>query len=668
MKHYVSLFVAALVLSLATQFSAAAPSHTIASHVGAATSISSIKITSGSNVCNVTTDATGIQNPSPNNYTVNGATFGGTCATGILPPPPPPPPSAGTVYYVLPNGGSSVQCNGLANVPYSGTGTNQACAWATPMIALPAPPYGGTVATPLHGGDTLMIGPGQYMIGYGLGSNMGVGNCNTGALSDCRMSPVPSGTATQPTRIIGSCSAQTQLWGTQGNYALLNLTKANNVEVGCLEITDHSSCIVNHCSGSSGCTPPTGTAIPNACPKLTPYNPANTFAGNGIVASDSSNVYLHDLNIHGLGNEGVRSGRLTNWNMLRVRIYANGFGGWDGDIRNGDKSADTSDHGYMDFTDSEIGFSGCGEYYPLPATNAVYGCWGQNEAGYGDGLGTGPTSGNWNFQNVWVHHNSQDGLDLLYGDGTNTVVMNRVRSEGNAGNQLKISGTSTISNSVIIGNCAYLYDPANMGAGWMDAGDMCRAGGDAIAVVPGSNTPLNPPVNIEIVNSTITGQGNGLVVIGSGGNAGSHVKILSNVFYGQQNWRDTLSGFPDQAGSVYIYNSPLSGITASNNVIWNTKDAGTTTVPCTPIPGMACKDPLLTIEALTNFNPMPLATSPLIAGTTAINSTAYDFYNVHRPTNRNGVWGYDIGAVQYVAAPTAPVNSAKKPAKKAVKK
>ncbi|MGH7745470.1 MAG: hypothetical protein ACREQ5_11855, partial [Candidatus Dormibacteria bacterium] len=120
------------------------------------------------------------------------------------------------------------------------------------MTALPAPPYGGTVKTPLQGGDTLLIAPGQYQIGYGVAPADGSRNCNTGALANCTLSPVPSGSSAQPTRILGTvCTGggQPQLWGSNGAYTLLNLTGSSNVEVGCLELTDHSSCIQNHCLG-----------------------------------------------------------------------------------------------------------------------------------------------------------------------------------------------------------------------------------------------------------------------------------------------------------------------------------------------------------------------------------------------------------------------------------
>ena len=37
--------------------------------------------------------------------------------------------SQGTTYYVRSDGGSTDQCNGLADAAYPGSGTNQPCAW-----------------------------------------------------------------------------------------------------------------------------------------------------------------------------------------------------------------------------------------------------------------------------------------------------------------------------------------------------------------------------------------------------------------------------------------------------------------------------------------------------------------------------------------------------------
>ncbi|MFC5595526.1 hypothetical protein, partial [Lysobacter niastensis] len=65
-------------------------------------------------------------------------------------------------FFVRTDGGDATQCNGKADAPYSGSGTGQNCAWKHPYFALP------NSGTPrIAGGDTLYIGSGEYMIGYG---------------------------------------------------------------------------------------------------------------------------------------------------------------------------------------------------------------------------------------------------------------------------------------------------------------------------------------------------------------------------------------------------------------------------------------------------------------------------------------------------------------------
>jgi hypothetical protein len=460
----------------------------------------------------------------------------------------------GTTYYVRTDGGTAVQCTGLANAAYPGSGSHRACAWSGPMVALPPPPIYGQLGVPLiHGGDTLIIGAGSYMVGYGA---PGAGSCNTGVAYACTMAPLPSGPSpSQPTKILGNsydsgCHKAPELWGTQRVYTVLGLSGSSNIEVGCLEITDHSACIENHCQIAGSCH-----GEIDRCRRDT--YPFGTWAENGLVASDSHAVYLHDLDIHGLANDGVRAGRLTDWTVDRVKIIGNGFAGWDGDISNGDKSVDTSNHGTIRFHHGEIGYNGCGERYP---GGQIYGCWGQEEGGYGDGLGTGRTGGNWVFEDMYVHHNTQDGLDLLYADGTGSITMNRVRAEGNAGNQLKVAGNAVIANTTVTGDCAYFSTPQHVGAGDMQASDACRASGDAIAAA------LSDGHTTEIRDSTLTGQG-GCLVTGSGGGPDAVLKLTDNTLTGQPRWDDKAR----LTCGYFLYESKAK-IVANGNRLLNVKD------------------------------------------------------------------------------------------------
>jgi len=224
-----------------------------------------------------------------------------------------------TTYYVRPDGGTAEQCTGLVDVAYPGSGTGQACAWDHIFRALPPD---GTVL--LSGGDTLIVGAGSYRMGWGApGADSDGDTCASDFRWGCYMPPLPSGPdPAHPTRILGQgwdsgCVDPPELWGAERPDIMLNLTDASNVELGCLEVTDHSGCVEFHSGGL-------------ACERDTA--PYGDWAPVGLQAEDSSEVWLHDLDIHGLAAVGIHAGRLHDWTVERVRLAANGAAGWDGDL------------------------------------------------------------------------------------------------------------------------------------------------------------------------------------------------------------------------------------------------------------------------------------------------------------------------------------------------
>jgi hypothetical protein len=414
-------------------------------------------------------------------------------------------PQAAT-YYVRPDGGDSDQCTGLVDAPYPGSGTGQPCAWDHPFRALP--PAG---ASRIGGGDTLVIGAGSYPMGYGAPGDDG---CEADASWDCTMAPVPAGPdAAHPTRVLGAGwdaggPDPPELWGTERANHVLNLESASNVEIACLEITDHSGCVEFHTGGL-------------ACERDTP--PFGPWAADGLVAADAEDVRLAHLDIHGLAVAGVRAGRLANWAVEDVRIAGNGWVGWDGDIE-----GDDANSGTLSFLRWVVEWNGCGETYPggEPA-----GCWAQTAGGYGDGVGTGDTGGDWIIIASSFLHNTSDGLDLLYHSLGGRVVLDRVRAEGNAGNQVKITGQATITNSVLVGNCAFFQ-----GQPFTYDVDPCRALGNTLEVV------YTGGEQVSIVNSTFYGQGDGLIGGGpreDGQCDGSEGLVArNNVFRGDEDFFD----------------------------------------------------------------------------------------------------------------------------------
>lgn len=457
--------------------------------------------------------------------------------------------SAATTYYVRSDGGTAAQCTGKADAPYSGNGSGRACAWAHPFIALPPSSPEHRLAPRIAGGDTLVIGPGSYMMGVGATpeGSPEMSACFGGYATDCRMQPLPPGPDAQhKTRLLGAgwdegCKKPPTLWGTRGEYVIVDLARSSNSVVGCLELTDRSACIQNHCR-LDNCTG--GAQQIDRCP-----DNEGTWARTGLMATDAENVELFDLNIHGL-SQGVHAGRIKDWNVERVRLWANSFAGWNADVSN-DGTASANNAGTLRFRQLEIAWSGCSERYP---SGEIYGCWGQQEGGYGDGFSTGRSGGRWIFEDSHIHHNTQDGLDLLYLDASGSVVMRRVRAEANAGNQLKASGDVTIVDSVVDGNCA-----AFRGVGNMQEGDQCRADGGAIAIA------LMDGKRSTVERTQVSGEG-GCLIVGSGGGKEAVLVLRDNVLTGRPRWDDKNA----LACGYYLYESG-GRVEASGNRISNVK-------------------------------------------------------------------------------------------------
>lgn len=511
----------------------------------------------------------------------------------------PPAAAQGVTYYVRPDGGSAEQCTGLVNAAYPGSGVNQPCAWDHPFRGLP--PLG---APRIAGGDTLLIAAGSYRMGYGAA---GAEACDAGGAFDCLMSPIPGGPdAAHPTRILGDSQNPPELWGAERPWFILNLTDASNVEIGYLEITDHSGCVESHSGGL-------------ACERDNP--PYGDWAGYGLHAEDSANVYLHDLNIHGLAAGGVHAGRLTGWTVERVRIAGNGWVGWDGDLWDefGDSNAGT-----LTFRRLTVEWNGCGETWPgeQPA-----GCWGQSAGGYGDGLATGESGGRWVFEDSLIRYNTSDGLDFLYirAPGS-SITLRRTKVEGNAGNQVKTyRGPFTLENSILVGNCGFFA-----GQPFTHNVDACRALGDALAL------GLTAGDQVTVTNNTLTGEGDCLVTAEcyGGCNGSERARLRNNIFQGQT---DFLQPF-EKTCLVYQETFPADPFDVDYSLIADVKHD-----LCPGSHDLCSVGPGLASTAADSFDAHLLAGSPAINAGLASVAPAGDFDGRARDAQP------DIGAYEYAA-------------------
>jgi hypothetical protein len=543
------------------------------------------------------------------------------------------PSYAATTYYVRPDGGTATQCTGKTDAPYSGSGTAQACAFKHPFWAIA--PIGNN-PTKMVGGDTLIIDGSQgipYVIGLGAPNTTDTAKCHSSWPWDCQMRPVPSGpSATAPTRILGKgwntgCTKPPQLYGRERQRQIFNLTRSSNVEMQCLEITDHSDCMN---------PPPSGST--KGCDRSS--YPYGDWSDWGIIASDSSNVLLKNVNIHGLAHGGIYAGRLKDWTLDSVKIVANGFVGWDGDI-----GADVSSNsGTISFNKTTIAYNGCGETYP---GKTPYSCFSQSQTGYGDGIGTAKTGGNWIFTNSDVSHNTSDGIDLLYHNGLGTISINRVRAEGNAGNQIKTSTNTTIANSIIIGNCTYFRNnPITFNSATFDH---CRAFGNALSV------NFRAGVKVSITNSTILSNGDGLILSsGSGCNGTESLYSRNNIFLGRPDYNGgDVSGLYYASGATGNGDGACAAVKLNDDysIIYGTKYLSS---DCTGKAHSKCVDPKMT-EPLVSYytgnayRVAPQSISPARNMATVLTGASSLDYNNF---NRGSTW--DIGAWEYGSVPSTP--------------
>jgi len=444
-----------------------------------------------------------------------------------------------TTYFVRTDGGDARQCTGRADAAYPGTGTVRACAWKNPDIALPA-----SGSSPMAGGDILLIAAGTYEIG-----------------NDGEMQPIPSGRSPAvPTRILGKPGAMPKLLGVGGVHRVLSLDGSSNVEIGNLEITDNSDCIYKHSSPRVACTS------------------AMQWARVGLYARASSNVWLHDLNIHGLAARGINAGGLTDWTLERIKLNKNGRAGWDGNV-----GADGSNSGRMTIRGIEVGWNGCGERV---ATGEPWACWAQQAGGYGDGFGTTDTSGRWLIEDAYVHHNTSDGLDLRYMDGANAtnVTLRRIHAVANAGNQVKVKGNSLIENSVLVGYCSFFKNRF-----FMADKDLCRADGSTLQLVLTGNDTAT------VRHNTIAGEG--AAQIGhSEGDASDRIFVRDNLVIGFPYFRSPTSLSAFNAGKSRAAKH-LAG-----NMAWSVRDC--------PADTNCRANPKLSNMSLAAFDARPIKGSP----------------------------------------------------------
>lgn len=548
-------------------------------------------------------------------------------------------------YFIHPDGGDKEHCSGLSSQPFSPTIENQECALKH-IFELLGPEHntvninGGDIITLLNNDDGSQA---EYRMGYH--DDYILDKCHLGWAYSCNLPSLPAGTAENPTIIRGEnwnngCEIPPQLWGSNRASSIFKLIDTQHIELSCLEITDHSSCITAHGHPDKSLV----------CDRAEPYT--KLFADTGIYMEDSSDITLTDVTVKGLST-GIKAGRVSDVKLLRTNLYANSSAGWNGDIY-GD---DDSNSGKIEFIDSAITFSGCGLIYNPGANDHghPHACARQDIGGYGDGIGTGDTGGDWIFDNTQILYNNSDGIDLLYHQGEGDIIIKNSRIEGNGGNQVKVTGNTQLINNVIISNCGWnSRQAASLGA----EGTNCRAGGAALSI-----SWAHPDDKAILINNTVLSEGDCIMGTGDRTEIGAQnqgLYIVNNIFYGVTDFRQ------EWENSCLLYRSathPYKQI--HNNIIHQVKGYES-----------PCEDFATNIPSGNNANAGPcsiasggffddsdysIATNPHFLKTEiGIKHTAYDLPTLMAETNKpypqdNGSSVYNAGYGGTVAGIAVPL-------------
>lgn len=544
--------------------------------------------------------------------------------------------NAATTWYVRLDGGTPTQCDGTHYAAYPGTGSAQPCSLSHPAYVLGA---GGSSL--IAGGDTLIVddinhstnAQAQYAIGYGM---PGTSGCSSSFPYACLLNDVPSGIdATHPTRILGvnyntGCSTKPQLWGNEGVLQILHVSGKSNLDIECLEMTDHSNCGFR-----------TGA---HQCSEAYPAD-VGGYGRDGITGAFIKNLTLKNVDIHGLAYEGMNLGDLDGTNYFdHVNLDGNHFSGWDADERSnqGGNGSYMKTGAIVNVNYVKTRFSGCAEVYPRTSSfnTADYGdCTDQQASGYGDGWGSYLTIGStFNITNSEWSHNSSDGLDALYGDPSNIINIDKSDFEGNVGNQLKFTaGAVKVTNSILVSNCDYLANTNKI----FNTGTFtsCRANGTPISAVPGPNNNWSF-INNSVISATHSG-GSSFIELNNGGSCNNSelYKFSNNVVKSPNNtWVVEYNGGSDTCGAAFTH-----GVTNDHNNFYNFEDSpsGTGNLFTNPNWGGTYSD-----TADSNASALVLTSSSPAKGAGSANTfwnNSNDYNNFHQNSPK------DQGAFQYTS-------------------
>jgi hypothetical protein len=498
-----------------------------------------------------------------------------------------------TTWYVRPDGGTPYvnatqtpngQCDGKADAPYPGSGVNQHCAMGNLRYLWADGVTYQKLEWMIQGGDTVLVAPNPAGYNSGLDTpspSFNPTNCNGNAY--CSMPSIPSGTASRHTRILGTnyadChdhSKKTRINVSYSAATAFSLNYSQFVDIACFEITDNAQCINN---GN----------YTNSC-YMTPLD----YGRDGIDESAiTSYVNYTDLFIHGLAQAAIYGPTGVGVVADYLHIRAAGPAG----INMDDApwlSGNVSVAGGFTLKNSITEFTGCVEAVPATANYPYIECRDQNTGSYGDGFGTGSTTGDWVFDHDIWRYNFQDGLDLLH-SGMQSLTVTNSQSYGNDGQQYKIGAADTVvfQNNVTLHNCLRILDlfgdePASALVPGVSG---CRAAGDGIVV------SMTDQGSYTFQHNTYVGYGATPFDMGCewGWETCSHAKSVyqNNILVGVSNAQYGAGELPGLFYQESMSMPPNGGwAVRDHNLYFNSRYG----CPAPLAAGEVCGDPLFTTE------------------------------------------------------------------------
>jgi len=588
-------------------------------------------------------------------------------------------------WYIRPDGGTRYsanmtngQCDGKSDVPYSGSGVNQHCAFREFRYLYDddsgVTRYDSGMVWVISGGDTVIVrgcsastdqtNPSNpnCRIGWDRGWG-GTGNnwcyyLNNGSYG-CYNPPIPSGTATQHTRILGQnyancnvggstdpkqyASNLTQLFGGFGVSYTLNLQNTQYVDIQCLEITTHNG----------KCNYGVGQAFSGGPPPCSSNQPVDDFAMNGLLFNNnSSTINLQDVYIHGFNSSGLYGPIGGPIHMTRVNASFNAFAGW-----NFDDGSDTPDASGSQILASYVTMigNGCYEEYPVTHAFPARACYDSSSGGFGDAWSGQDTQLDvFHCDHCVMMYNTKDAFIGPHTQIADLSITNSI-SIGNMGAQWKWGNTqnavSLFQNNLTVMNCHRMAEqlpgaPQNFNISTGNAGaylsNFCRAAGNGFSLNTRSGSTNKFYGNTVIAaNATIVFMDCGYYAPGNALHEETNCGSVPNI------WEDNLFlAYTDPAinnGAPGLwYANPGSNIafTSSHNLeygVRNGDSCGTNGTTC--LDPQLAKEPLqswinetaLDVFSLSNGGFRPSNSSPAIGSGTPLNGLTADYYGVARP-------------------------------------